>query len=275
MDDLTAEKEQRKQYQQGRERGHQGSRNCLVDRHVDHFQRRLLANLAEIFAHPVKYHDGIVQRVTDDRQNCRQHTEIEVELQHRKQAQRDHHIVNQRGNGAEREAVFEAKPDVDEDCDQRVEHGQPAVLGQLLADLRADEIDSPHVDICFSRRSFQQSDDLGADLGLVLLFVRDQPDQNLVGAAEVLHDSVAETAGLESAANRLQLDRLRITDLDDAAAGKIDTDIQLQRRQADHRAEQQNHGQDHRRKAQRHEIHMFGDESGHDQIASLVICLRP
>jgi hypothetical protein len=42
----------------------------------------------------------------------------------------------------------------------------------------------------------------------------------------MLHDGVAETLGLERVTNRFELDRLQVTDLDNAAAGEIDSDIQ-------------------------------------------------
>jgi hypothetical protein len=70
----------------------------------------------------------------------------------------------------------------------------------------------------------------------------------------MLHDGVVESLRCERIAYRLQFDRLLVADLDDATAGKIDTDIEFQCKQADHGHQQQCRRQHHRRLAQAHEI---------------------
>ncbi len=161
--------------------------------------------------------------------------------------------MHQRRDRAERKAILETKGDVDQDRDQRVEHRETAVLGQLLADLRADEIDPAHVDVGFARR-LEQADDLRTELGAILLGIGHQPDQHLAGAAEMLHDRVGEAAGREGCADRLELDRLRVADLDDAAAGKIDPEVETPGGETDDRHEQQRRRQQHRHLARLHEV---------------------
>ena len=45
----------------------------------------------------------------------------------------------------EAEAPFEADPQVEDDADRGDQQRERAVLGQLLADLRADELDAAHL----------------------------------------------------------------------------------------------------------------------------------
>ena len=49
----------------------------------------------------------------------------------------------------------------------------------------------------------------------------------------MLHDGISETVGFKRLANGFELYRLLVADLDNAAAGEIDADIQFKRNQAD------------------------------------------
>ena len=90
----------------------------------------------------------------------------------------------------------------------------------------------------------------------------------------MLHDGVTESAVLQRIPDWFQLDSLLISDLDDTATGEIDTDVQLQRKQAEDRQQHQHARQNHCRFAQSHEIDIAFSQR-HDQIASRVTCLRP
>ena len=99
------------------------------------------AHPPEVLPDPIEDHDGVVERVADDREHGREHGEVELEPEHGEEAEGDEHVVHERGDRPEREPVLEAQPDVDEDPEQRDEHGEPAVLGQLLTDLGPYELD--------------------------------------------------------------------------------------------------------------------------------------
>ena len=145
VDDLAAEKEQRQQRKDRGARGHQRTRQRLVDRRVDHFGRRGLAHAPEILANTVVDHDRVVERVADHRQQCGEHGQIEVEVKQREHAERDRDVVHQRGHRAGSELPVEAHDDVDQDRDHRVEQGQTALVDEFVTHLRADEFDATQV----------------------------------------------------------------------------------------------------------------------------------
>ena len=120
-----------------RKRRHQGAGEGLIERPVHDFLSAPPAHPPEVLPNPVEHHDGVVERVSDNREHRREDREIELQSQHGKEAKRDQHIVHERGDGAEREAVFEPQPDVDENPEQRNEHGEPAILRQLIPHLGA------------------------------------------------------------------------------------------------------------------------------------------
>ena len=250
MDHLAAEEEQREQHQQRGQRGHQGARQGLVDGDVEHVRAGALAQLAEVLADAVVHHDGVVQRVADHRQDRRQHRQVELHPGQREEAEGQDHVVLQRDDGAEGEAVLEAQRHVDQDQRQRVQHRQPAVVAQLLAHLRPHVLDpmQPHAGQRTQRRQRPVAQ------RALLAAVRLQAHQHIAGGAEVLHHGALEAAGGERGARRLQLHRLGPADLDQGAALEVDAEVQPLHRERARRQQQQRARQQPRLAGAAHEV---------------------
>ena len=74
----------------------------------------------EALADTVEHHDGVVQRVADDREDRRDHRQIERRLRHGEEAEHEDRVVQHGEDGAERQPPgVEAEGDVDEDQQQR------------------------------------------------------------------------------------------------------------------------------------------------------------
>src|SRR5438874_8405131 len=107
-----AEEEEREQGEDDGQRGDHGPRERLHDRVVDHRVERLAWIQAEVLADPVEYHDRVVDREADDRQDCRDEEAVDLDLQEepedREDAQDDRGVVQQRDDGAD--AIAERGP---------------------------------------------------------------------------------------------------------------------------------------------------------------------
>ncbi len=222
MNDFAAQEEQRKQYQQGGKRRHQGTRKGLVDRVIhDHFGCTF-THLTEIFTNTVKHHNGIVQRVTDNGQQCSQHRQVKFDLQHRKHTERNNDIVNQRRHRTKRKAVLETQGHIDEDANQCIEHGQAALLGQFFTNLRTDKLNPAHFRLGIGVN--QGSEDIFTDFGAGTVCPWGNADQYLARATEVLNLYVAVTRLFQQVTDSTQVNRIRVGHLDQRTAGKIDTE---------------------------------------------------
>ena len=103
---------------------------------------RRLAHLAEVLADPVGDHDRLVHRVAEHREHRRQHRQRELPLEEREEAQDDDDVVQVGDDGRDREPPLEAQREVADDAERDEQQRERAVLVELLADLRADELDA-------------------------------------------------------------------------------------------------------------------------------------
>ena len=135
--DFAAEEHQREQRQEDGELRQRGSHDGLVDRQVDQLGQRHLLVFAQILANAVGDDDGLVETEADESQHGRDRRDVELEPDDREQPDGHDDVVRRGGDGGERELPLEAEPDVDQDRDERDEHGDDALGGQLARDLRA------------------------------------------------------------------------------------------------------------------------------------------
>src|SRR5690606_24556350 len=146
-DTLATEPVERQQDQQGRDRRRQGPRQGLGGRDVDHMLQFGIAHEPQILTYPVEYHDGVVQRITDDRQHRRQHRQVERQAQQGEEAQHEDHVMQQRRYGSYRELELETQADVHQDPGYGQQHAQSTLIAQLFTHLRTDELHTldPHL----------------------------------------------------------------------------------------------------------------------------------
>ena len=122
--------------------GHDGARQRLVDGVVERLVRRQAPVLLEVLADAVEHDDRVVQRVADDREDGRDHGEIELGLRDREHAEHQDGVVHHGEDGAQRQPPgVEAEDDVERDQHQR--HGQrhDGRVAQFVADLRTHHLE--------------------------------------------------------------------------------------------------------------------------------------
>ena len=118
----------------GRHLGHDGARQRLVDGVVERLVGRQAAVLLEVLADAVEHDDRVVQRVADDREDGRDHREIELGLRDREHAEHQDRVVHHGEDGAQRQPPgMKAQDDVEADQDQR---DAPATRWPLTATRR-------------------------------------------------------------------------------------------------------------------------------------------
>ena len=206
----------------------------------------------KVLANPIEHDDGVVEGIPDDREDGGEHRQVEVEPEHRKDAESDHHVVEQGHNGAGGELPLEPEHHVQEDGAQRDEHREAALLGQLLADLRAHELDPAQIDLripgteCVERTV--------AQLRPIHVVSRGDSDDHVVRGPEMLDDGALETRSVQRGAYRLQLDGTRIAHLDQRAAGEIDSELEAPDCERHDRDDQQRRRELHRETATAHEV---------------------
>src|SRR5690606_6749058 len=93
---------------------------------------------AEVFAHAVEDHDGVVDGETHHAHDAGQYGQVELVPGDGEPAGHDDHVVHRGEDRRDRELPFEPERDVGQEADHHEQHRVDAVLGQLLADLRAD-----------------------------------------------------------------------------------------------------------------------------------------
>ena len=99
-----------------------------------------LAEAPEGLADPVEDDDRLVDRVAEHGEHRGQHRERELPLEEREEAEDDDDVVQVGDDRGDRELPLEAKRQVDHDADDDEGERLRAVLGELVADLRADEL---------------------------------------------------------------------------------------------------------------------------------------
>ena len=239
---LAAEEQDRQHHHQRAAVGDDRPRDRAGDRVVDDVRHGRLAHLAEILADPVGDHDRLVHRIAQHREHRRQHRQRELPLEQREEAQDDDDVVQVGDDRRDGEAPLEAHREVADDAERDQQQRERAVLVELLADLRADELDA----LLRGRRvvGAQRAQDALGELRARHAFLQRQADQRGVGAAEALRRIVAQAERVDGAAHAVEIHGVAVDDLDDRAAAEIDAEVQAARGEEDH-GEHERHERNH------------------------------
>ncbi len=145
--------------------------------------------------------------------------------------------MEQRRHRAQREFPLKAQRYINKNRSKSNQHRQPALLCQLLTDLRPDKLHAAQLHIVAT--SFpQQTQNITAQLGLADVASGRETHQNIVRCAEVLNDGFWVSRFRQIGAHLRQIDGLRISNLDERAAGEVDTVVEPAHTERDKRHEQ-------------------------------------
>ena len=215
--------------------GNDGARDHAGDRAVDHLARARLAHLAEVLPYPVEDDHRLVHRVTEHRQHRGEHGQGELPLEEGEKAEDDHHVVQVGDDAGEAEAPLEAHPQVQHDADRGDEQRKRAVLDELLADLRTDELHAAQ--LCAARLAAQSLDHFLRKIGARLVRLEVHADQHVARGAEVLYFGLVPGA-IERAADGIDVRRLLVAHLDQRAAGELDRVVEAAVQEKEHRQQE-------------------------------------
>ena len=187
----------------------------------------------EVLADAVEDDDGIVDRVTDNRQERRDERGVDLALCQREDREHDEDIVDEREDGGNAEAQLEAVCDVEDDQCPRDDECQDGVRDELAADRRADFLLTQHLvvaDIALDgRHDF---------LALVLLEIA-RADHDVLRLLDVrlgareLDGCIVEVVLREARADLCDADRLIELEVDDGTAGEVDAEVEAAYSHAD------------------------------------------
>ena len=133
MDQRTALEQQRQHHHERQTRGDDGPAQGFCHGEIQDVLGIPLAHLAEVLPQAVKHHYGVVQGVTHQGHQRRQHGQIELVLEVGKHAEGDDHVVHQGNNAPQCQTPFEAHRYVDQDTDDGGQHGHRTVCCQFVA----------------------------------------------------------------------------------------------------------------------------------------------
>ena len=117
-------------------------------------------------------------------------------------------------------AEVESEGDVEQDASHPRQYRVEGLELQVPAHLRADELETPDLDLD-PRRPLQRILHVLRQL-IGLLRALGQPDQVLLGVAELLDDGVSELDLVETLPHQIHGRRLVVADLDQRSAGEVD-----------------------------------------------------
>lgn len=144
-DGVAAEDEDAEEHEDCRARGHDRTAEGRVDRVVDGREEILLGEECSILAHAVEYNHGVVDLVTDYRQDGGDeglvdfHCEGKHAVEDRVEADDDECREGHSGEGAEGEGhVAEADENVEEHRDEGDDYGDVGVRAHVVGDGGAD-----------------------------------------------------------------------------------------------------------------------------------------
>ena len=187
---------------------------------IEDLRRRESAYAPECLTHAVEDDDRLVDRVAEYGQHSRQHGEREFPLEEGEGAEDDDHVVEVGDDGGHREAPLKTGAEIGDDADDDEQQGQCAVLGQLLADLRANEFDTAQAGA--RRLLVQRTHHRLADLGGVLLGLEWQADHDVAAGAKILDGDIRVARFGQSFTDFFQIGGLGVIHLDQRAAGEFD-----------------------------------------------------
>jgi len=186
--------------------GDHGAADGGGDGRVDHLDRAHLAVPLEVLAHAVEDDHRLVHRVAEHRQDGRQHRQGELPAKDGKQADHQDHVVQVGDDRRHRELPLKAEGQVDHDPHHDDDQRHRAVVRQLRAHGRTDELHALQFGAGVLR--LQRGHHLFGLLSRRVARLQRQPDQHVAAGAEVLHLELAPALAFDGAADLLQVGRL-------------------------------------------------------------------
>ena len=119
----------------------------LVDAQVHDLVERLAAQQPRVLADAVEDDDRVVHRVADDRQHRRHDVQRQLVVEEREHREHDEDVVEGRDDRADREDEPESEGDVGRQAEDREERRVDALLLQVGADDRADDLGADHLEL--------------------------------------------------------------------------------------------------------------------------------
>ena len=178
-------------------------------------------HLAKVLANPVCHHDGVVEGITDNRQQRRQDTEIKRPLEQRKHTQHDDDVVGQGHNRGNAKFELEPHANVNQHNCQRDEHTQATVFLQLVANLGADKFGAHQLKLVTTGR--QRGRDFSGQL-VVLGLCHSHQHRGI--RTKVLDHELLVSRALQGLANIVQGGCLLVFQLNGGTTGKIQPEVQ-------------------------------------------------
>src|SRR5258706_3759602 len=205
--------------------GHDGSRQRLVDRLVEHGHRLEPAAPLEALTDTIEDHHGVIQRIADHREHGRHHRQVEGGMPQRESAEHQDRVVQHREDRTERETPgMETNGDVQADQKQRGRQRQHRSALEFLPYLRVHPPETFNLGARIDR--VQHALNPCADHVTGLAGLRWQADRGLARGAQVLDLFLAETGALQPQAQGLDIDGIAEADLHLHAAGEFHCQIE-------------------------------------------------
>ena len=170
VDGAATEDVQGDRRQEHRSRGDDRTAEGLVQCPIDDLVKGTRGSHLQIFANTIKDHDGVVDRETDDGQECRYEGGIELTSLAHGSGQTvptdgHEHVVRHRNHGGDGEAELIAEGHVHQNTEERQHRGDDARLLDLLADGGSDRVHADALELGFRKRLLEHF--LGLQAGIL------------------------------------------------------------------------------------------------------------
>ena len=131
--------------------------------------------------------------------------------------------MNQGDHGTRCKPPLKAHHDIDQYSNQRVDHGQGALLCQFLPHLGTDKFNAAHFH--GSIQLAQARDSFLAELCTFLVGLWGNAYQHIARGTEMLDLRTVKTGISQGRSNRLELYRFRVAHFNQGATGKVNSEV--------------------------------------------------
>lgn len=124
-----------------------GTRQRFIDCTVERVVQAFLASLSQVFTYTIKDDDRVVERVTDNREECRDDRERDFEVHDLEERERRQEIVCCCDDCSQAESPLEPDCEIDERDRERDEHGDEGAARKLASNFWSHcfSANDPHV----------------------------------------------------------------------------------------------------------------------------------
>src|SRR5688572_2370458 len=253
--------------------GQYGARERVVDGAVQDAREALVLRLVQVLAHAVEDDDGVVERISDDREKGRDDEEADLDAQDGDERDGRQDVVGGRRDRGDAEAPLEPNRQIREHGEEREEDGEKRLLAELVADLGADGFRLPYGVGIWPHHGVDGGPD-GDRGGLGVVRVRagpgdPRPDVELAIRSEGLDLCARDSLLLQRIPKRADVHRLARLDLHEGPAGELDAVIDAPDKHRDHAGRDEDGRQHVRDPPAAQEIVVGVGEESHRQMLSV------